>query len=94
VRPELLCGLKQGVQLTLVEVWRRSCTDLSLRAGGLHQLWYQILEQIIFFLQQREKRNFTAMPPRRRERPIPDPTVEREMRELSARHDAMEMEQR
>jgi hypothetical protein len=34
------------------------------------------------------------MPPRRRERPIPDPTVEREMRELHDRLDAMEIAQR
>jgi hypothetical protein len=54
-------------------------------------LWYQIPEQILFFLQQREKRNFTAMQPRRRERPIPDPAVEREMCKLHARLDAMEI---
>jgi hypothetical protein len=35
-----------------------------------------------------------TMPPRRRERPMPDPTVEREMRELHARLDAMETTQR
>ena len=36
------------------------------------------------------------MPPRRRDRPMPmpDPTVEREMRELRARLDAMETAQR
>jgi hypothetical protein len=68
--------------------------DLGLREGGLHQLWYQSLEQIICFLQQREKRNFTAMPPRRRERPMPNPAVEREMHELCARLDAMETAQR
>jgi Mn-dependent DtxR family transcriptional regulator len=34
------------------------------------------------------------MPPRRRERAMPDPTVEREMRELRARLDAMETTQR
>jgi hypothetical protein len=34
------------------------------------------------------------MLPRRRERPIPDPAVEREMRELRARLDAMETTQR
>jgi hypothetical protein len=34
------------------------------------------------------------MPPRRRERPIPDPAVEREMHELHARLDAMETTQR
>jgi hypothetical protein len=34
------------------------------------------------------------MPPRRRERPMPDPTVEREMRELHARLDVMEIAQR
>jgi hypothetical protein len=34
------------------------------------------------------------MPPRRRDRPMPDPTVEREMRELHARLDAMETTQR
>jgi hypothetical protein len=34
------------------------------------------------------------MPPRRRDRPMPDPAVEREMRELHARIDAMETTQR
>jgi hypothetical protein len=34
------------------------------------------------------------MPPRRRDRPMPDPTVEREMCELRARLDAMETTQR
>jgi hypothetical protein len=34
------------------------------------------------------------MPPRRRDRPMPDPAVEREMRELRARLDAMETTQR
>ena len=34
------------------------------------------------------------MPPRRRDRPMPDPTVEREMCELCARLDAMEIAQR
>ena len=34
------------------------------------------------------------MSPRRRDRPMPDPTVEREMRELHARLDAMETTQR
>jgi hypothetical protein len=38
--------------------------------------------------------NFTSMPPRRRDRPLPDPTVEREMSELRARLDAMETKQR
>jgi hypothetical protein len=37
---------------------------------------------------------FSAMPPRRRDRPMPDPAVEREMRELRARLDAMETTQR
>jgi hypothetical protein len=32
------------------------------------------------------------MPPRRRERPIHDPVVEREMCQLRAKLDAMEME--
>jgi hypothetical protein len=34
------------------------------------------------------------MPPRRRDRPMPDPAVEREMHELRARLDAMETTQR
>ena len=34
------------------------------------------------------------MPSRRRDRPMPDPTVEREMRELHASLDAMETTQR
>jgi hypothetical protein len=34
------------------------------------------------------------MPPRRRDRQIPDPAVEREMRELCAGLDAMEIAQR
>jgi hypothetical protein len=44
---------------------------------------------------RKEKReSFTAMPLRRRDRPMPDPTVEREMCELCARLDAMETTQR
>jgi hypothetical protein len=42
----------------------------------------------------REKRNFSSMPSRRRDRPMIDPTVEREMRKLGARLDAMETAQR
>jgi hypothetical protein len=38
--------------------------------------------------------NFTTMLSRIRDRPIPDPTMEREMSELCARLDAMETEQR
>jgi hypothetical protein len=34
------------------------------------------------------------MPPRRRDRPMPDPAVEREMRELRVRLDSMETAQR
>jgi hypothetical protein len=34
------------------------------------------------------------MPPRRRDKPMPDPAMEREMRELRARLDAMETTQR
>jgi hypothetical protein len=42
-----------------------------------------------------EKRGtFSAMPSRRRDEPMPDPTLEREMRELRARLDAMETTQR
>jgi hypothetical protein len=37
---------------------------------------------------------FMAMPPRRRDRPMPYPVVEREMRELCARLDAMETSKR
>jgi hypothetical protein len=43
---------------------------------------------------ERKEENFTTMPPRRRDMPMPDPTVEREMRELCARLDAMETTQR
>jgi hypothetical protein len=40
---------------------------------------------------ERKEENFSAMPPRRRDRPMPDPAVEREMCELCARLDAMEI---
>jgi hypothetical protein len=43
---------------------------------------------------EREEENFPAMPPRRRDRPMPDLAVEREMCELCARLDAMETSQR
>jgi hypothetical protein len=45
---------------------------------------------------ERTGEHFTAMPPRRRDRPMPmpDPAVEREMRELRVRLDAMETTQR
>jgi hypothetical protein len=40
--------------------------------------------------ERKEKKN-SAMPPRRRDRPMPDLAVEREMCELCARLDAMEI---
>jgi hypothetical protein len=43
---------------------------------------------------ERKRKKFSAMPPRRRDRPMPDPAVEREMCELRARLDAMETAQR
>jgi hypothetical protein len=43
---------------------------------------------------EKQEEYFSAMPPRRRDRPMPDPAVEREMRELRARLDAMETAQR
>jgi hypothetical protein len=58
-------------------------------------VWYQSEKEFFSFC-SREKRNFIAMPLRRRDRPMPmpDPTVEREMCELRARLDAMETTQR
>jgi hypothetical protein len=56
-----------------------------------------IREQKNFFsFCSKEKINFSAMPSRRRDRPMPmpDPVVEREMHELRARLDAMEKTQR
>jgi hypothetical protein len=48
-----------------------------------------------YFLFVVEKRGtFSAMPLRRRDRPMSDPVVEREMHELRARLDAMETTQR
>jgi hypothetical protein len=55
-----------------------------------------VSEHIIFFflsIAERKEENFTTMPPRRRDRPMPDPVVEREMHELHARLDAMETTQ-
>jgi hypothetical protein len=46
------------------------------------------------YVAERKEENFSAMPPRRRDRPIPDPAVEREMCELRARLDVMETSQR
>jgi hypothetical protein len=43
---------------------------------------------------ERKEENFSVMLPRRRDRPMPDPAVEREMRELRARLDSMETAQR
>jgi hypothetical protein len=42
------------------------------------------------FLSVAEEKKIISMPPRRRENPMPDPLVEREMCELRARLDAME----
>jgi hypothetical protein len=48
-----------------------------------------------YFLSVAKKREpFTTMPPRRRDRPMPDPAVEREMPKLCARLVAMETTQR
>jgi hypothetical protein len=49
-------------------------------------------KSLLFVAEKREP--FSAMPPRRRDRPMPDPTVERKMREIRARLDAMETKQR
>jgi hypothetical protein len=54
---------------------------------------YEEREKEFFSFYSREG-HFSAMLPRRRERPMPDPAVEREMRELRARLDAMETTQR
>jgi hypothetical protein len=43
---------------------------------------------------EEKRETFSAMSSRRRDRPMPDPIVEREMCELHARLDAMEMVQR
>jgi len=43
------------------------------------------------YVVERKEEKFSAMPPRRRDRPMPDPAVEREMCELCARLDAMEI---
>jgi hypothetical protein len=40
---------------------------------------------------ERKEEKFSAMPLRRRDRKIPDPSVEREMCDLRARLDAMEI---
>jgi hypothetical protein len=50
--------------------------------------------RVLCFLWQRKEKIFVAMPPRRRDIPLPNPTVEREMRELRARLDAMKTTQR
>jgi hypothetical protein len=57
-------------------------------------LWYQSTEKVLCFCSREKRKYFSAMPPRRRDRPMPDPAVEREMRELRARLDAMETTQR
>jgi hypothetical protein len=48
----------------------------------------------LFSVVERREENFLAMPPRRRDRPMPDLAVEREMHELCDRIDAMETAQR
>jgi hypothetical protein len=48
--------------------------------GGVASEWYQSLAYNFLFVFCGEQ--IETMPPRRRERPMPDPTVEREMREL------------
>jgi hypothetical protein len=69
--------------------------DLGPRAGGSASSGIRAQNNLFSFC-SREKRNFSAMPPRRRDRPMPmpDPAVEREMHELCARLDAMETTQR
>jgi hypothetical protein len=54
------------------------------------------LDFFYIFQAERKEEHFTAMPPRRRGRPMamPDPAVEREMRELHAKFDSMEIAQR
>jgi hypothetical protein len=46
------------------------------------------------FVAEIKEENFPAMPPRRRDRQMPDPAMEREMHELRTRFDAMETTQR
>jgi hypothetical protein len=50
--------------------------------------WYQSLAYNFFLFSVGE--HIETMPPRRRERPMPDLIVERKMRELRAQLDAME----
>jgi hypothetical protein len=48
----------------------------------------------LLFVAKRKEEKFSSMPPRRRDRPMPNPAVEREMHELRAKLDAMETAQR
>jgi hypothetical protein len=57
-------------------------------------LWYQKHIKSSFISIAKKEKIFIAMSSRRRDRPMPDPIVEREMHELRARLDAMETTQR
>jgi hypothetical protein len=68
--------------------------DLDPRVQGSTSVVVSEHKNISFLSVAEEGGTFSIMPPRRRDRPMPDPAVEREMRELRARLDAMETSQR
>jgi hypothetical protein len=69
--------------------------DLSSRVwGSVSVVVSEHRKSSFLSVAEEEGRTFSSMPSRRRDRPMPDPAVEREMRELRAKLDAMEIVQR
>jgi hypothetical protein len=62
--------------------------------GGLQEVVSEPRKNSLLFVAERKQEKISSMPPRRRDRKMLDPAVEREMCELRARIDAMETAQR
>jgi hypothetical protein len=68
--------------------------DLGLRVWGFASVVVSEHKKSSLLSIAEERRNFSTMLLKRRDRPMHDPTMEREMQELHARLDAMETSQR
>jgi hypothetical protein len=85
---------KSRSQLDSGKYLDQSCMDLDPRVRGSTSIVVSEHIKSSLLSVVEKKRNFSSMPPRRRDRPMLDPAVEREMPELHARLDAMEISQR
>jgi hypothetical protein len=100
---KIFCGLNKGFKLNLGVVLEKILTGSQLEGRG-SALVVVSEPDFVYIFQAKGARGkgvvlsalvlVSSMPPGRRDRKIPDPAVEREMRELCAMLDAMETTQR